>query len=640
MSVRVRDGEVDVALVAGPRTQDWPSVGVRTLSLVCSEFGLSVGVFGGEQLAVQGVIPHADVGGTLIAEDTQGRVHRVRARSIVRFSASAQFPDPFPGWVSEGLIPLQTAKRLLLECDIPWAPKTVILGTGNPAFRFGSQLLELGVSEKVLCVQSYARMEGEKDVDGWEVEKRRFEMVGGRILHAKPVHLESRGAMRWRLKLQDEQGLRIEEVARVVSAGPFRKRGGLREYPPGSLLFELEQTSESHREDDVEGWILEEERARSVALKLVRRLRPDLTDVKDKWESLSKRTRRRLKLLSAHQESGGFSLEFQGKWTRASDLEKIKNHPGTPKEVFQSRMVASAECVEDIACRLCEKACPEEAISIQRGGTEPSFLLESDCTACGKCLTACPSGAISMIHEKSEEGLSEVAIAYRGVHAWSEGQLAVLLNRRGDRLGTGRVSKVENTLVYVEIPSHLLWEARAIMPNQRGVGDAIVGIKRPASDENAIRVEVMLEGEKRLVREGLPLSLAFFELGLARAEDRLLCEDGSCALCDCIVDGTKQRACRTKTRKGMTVERLLVEEDQSDVMCPCAHIRSNEVSDSIENGKLRSPDIVASRSAVGTGKCHGQICSSAFRRMLLAHGIEEAEDWIDWRRPWREWVIN
>ena len=55
--LNVRDGKFDVAITAGPRLADFPSVGVLALSKLCAEMGLTVGIFGGESMTVRGVIP-------------------------------------------------------------------------------------------------------------------------------------------------------------------------------------------------------------------------------------------------------------------------------------------------------------------------------------------------------------------------------------------------------------------------------------------------------------------------------------------------------------------------------------------------------------------------------------------------------
>src|SRR5687767_5665970 len=112
MSFAVRDGSFDVVIVAGPRVDPWPSVGARAISSLCADMGLTVGMLGGDTLVARGVIPLPGTGGLVLAEDVQHRIHRIHARAVVKLSASSLMPDPFPGWRSQGLIPVQTAWKL------------------------------------------------------------------------------------------------------------------------------------------------------------------------------------------------------------------------------------------------------------------------------------------------------------------------------------------------------------------------------------------------------------------------------------------------------------------------------------------------------------------------------------------------
>lgn len=56
VSAIFRDGKFDVVALAGPRVSLWPSIGVKALSLNSAEMGLTVGMFGGEDVSVRGVI--------------------------------------------------------------------------------------------------------------------------------------------------------------------------------------------------------------------------------------------------------------------------------------------------------------------------------------------------------------------------------------------------------------------------------------------------------------------------------------------------------------------------------------------------------------------------------------------------------
>jgi ferredoxin len=643
----VRDGSFDVVVVAGPRVDPWPSSGVRALSSLCAEMGLEVGVIGGDGLTARGVLPLPGTGGLVFAQDAQNRIHRFHARAVVRITAHSQFPDPFPGWRSQGILPLATALRLQSQAEVEWSPCTVVLGTGNRALRFASSLLESGVPE-VYCVESWAQW-GAKRFAGWEVERRRFEMGGGKLIEARPVSLTAKSALLWELRLEDAQGIRVIEVSRVIAGGPFRDSPGVREYPPGSFLFELEQTASASLSENVEGWILEEERGRWLAVKIIRALVTELGPRREELERVLKRTRARLKRYDRHREQP-FTPTYQGKWTSTADARAMRTFSGVPQAAQKFRPVASIECFEEIGCNLCQRVCPKLAIDLSR--KKGLVLSELDCTACGDCLPACPSSATFLIHERENSPTSQITLTWRGAKPWKVGEFATLVNRRGDSLGSGRVSGVQEVtsgaprasqVVQVDVPQHLLWEARQLkrgrVAQQQSAEAFVSELKQTRANEEK-KIEITLNGEKRLVRDRIPVTVALYEIGQGRPEDALFCSDGSCGLCQIDVDGAKKLACQTPVHKGMAIRgdfKSDVENDAS-LLCPCMAVQRQEVIDRVEQGSLRSPESVISITHVGEGRCHGQLCMDSFRRLLLAEGLD-ASQWIDWRFPWSDWVL-
>lgn len=682
----VREGSLDVAILAGPRVGHWPSAGVRALALLCAEMGLTTGMFGGDSMTVRGVIPLPGTGGIVLVEDVQKRIHRIRARAVVKVSLDSRLPDPFSGWRSQGLIPLSTAERLRLESHVSWDPATVVLGTGNEGLRFASRLLEAGAAE-VYCVETSAQW-GAKRFAGWEVEKRRFEAAGGRIVEAKPLSLAPKAALVWELRLQDFRGVRVLDVARVVSAGPFRDLQGVREHPPGSSLFELEQTARPVREDDVEGWVLEEERGRWLAGRIVKALATDLgagerkdwKDRKDRLEQLYRRARGRLKRYFRHRDEP-FTPGYQGKWMAGSDLRFIKAFGGAPKQDHLQRLVASVECFEQIPCNACMVACPEGAIDIGRIPRDRDILTESKCLSCGVCVAACPSSAIVMMRERGDHAMSSLVLPWRGSRPWRVGEYAIAVNRRGESLGSARVvalpepgrpmgkdavmdpptdaapappvpaaPKLERSngvplvsqLVQVELPTHLLWEARGIRRARAPATEDekyMRAVER--SEMSADKVEITLDGERRMARDRIPVTTALFEMGQSRPEDVLYCRDGSCGLCQVTIDGAKKLACQATVHRGMAI-RLTAPPAPTqgpNSLCPCLGVTVEQVVERLTSGSLQSPEAVLAVTHVGEGKCHGQLCGEAFRRVLLDQGVD-ASQWADWRFPWSEWTLT
>lgn len=638
----IRDGYFDLVIAAGPRAEPWPSVGVRSLSSFCAKMGLTVGVFGGESISVKGVIPLQGAGALVLAQDIQGRIHRIHARSVVRVAATGLIADPFKGWDSPALVPLNTAKRLWKNHSVSWDPNTVILGSGNAALQFGCELLDSGVAE-VICVETNPQR-GAKRFSGWEVFRRRFEMAGGKLIEAQPLSLTRQAALLWELRLQDSHGIRVQEVTRVVMAGPFSDLPAIREYPPGSLLLELEQTAGATKEQDIDGWLLEEERGRWLACKIIKALGAQQESNREELESVLKKARSRLKRYQRHYQEP-FTPAYEGKWVAAPDLRKIKECAGVPKAAHLNRPVASIECIESISCNICHLICPERAISVEHG------LDEEKCTGCGVCVRVCPADAIVLLHQREEQSSSLLGLPWRGKRNWKHGELPVILNRHGEVLGSARVVRDKDsppepespvTIVQLEVPSHLLWEARAIKrPKLSAAADEKYFAAVDDSQKQEGKVEITMNGEKRRVRDQVPIATALFELGLARPEDLLHCSDGSCGLCDVNVDGVKKLACQTKIHKGMAVQLpKRPESDPSDeFLCSCQSISAESVIARLQQGKLRSPEAVLSVTHVGEGKCRGQRCMDPFKRLLKEQGMDLSQ-WIDWRFPWSEWTLN
>jgi ferredoxin len=647
MNFSVRDGKFDVVIVAGPRLENWPSVGVRTISIYSAEMGLTVGQYGGEHVTVRGVIPLPGTGGIVLVEDIQKRIHRIRARAIVRMSPPPTLPDPFPGWRSQGLIPLSTAILLKKEAQVKWDAPVAILGTGNRALRFGSHLLETGTSS-VYCIETSTQW-GAKRFAGWEVERRRFEMSGGKLLEARPIQLLPKGPLLWSLRLQDVQGVRILTVGRVVSIGPFQNSQGVREYPPGSLLFDLEQSAAPTLTDDTEGWALEEERGKWLAGKIVKTLVNELGPKRETIAPMFRNAKLRLKRYLKHREEP-FTPSYQGKWMNGSDSKKIRTFQGVPQHEHKNRPIASVECIEEIPCNICQTVCPTSAIQL---GTPPTTrqpkLNEDACTACGLCVAACPSNSIPLIQDQDGGSTSPLTLAWRGVRPWSAGEYASLVNRRGETLGSARITAVSQIpnyegvqLVRVEAPAHLIWEARGLKKSKTAQDpEDPYHYSLRASQSHQEKVEITLNSERRLVRDRIPISLALFEIGQSRPEDILLCKDGSCGMCHISVDGSNKPACQTKIHRGMAIRVPKASEPSSttQMLCPCLSITKEQVIERLKQGKLQSPEAVLSITHVGEGKCHGQLCMDAFKRVLLDQGLDLSQ-WIDWRFPWSDWILT
>jgi Fe-S-cluster-containing hydrogenase component 2 len=423
----------------------------------------------------------------------------------------------------------------------------------------------------------------------WEVERRRFEILGGKIISGQPVGLQGKGGGLWHLKIKDEHGIRVMETSRVVGVGPFDRHFGWREWPAGSFLFELEQSAGDHPGVDQEGWTWEEIRARRLAAKIIKGLGDDLSvsrETRERIEKVQHFARRSLRRMDLIQQRP-FQLDWDGKWLTESKRQFIQSFPGVPQRAHLSRPVASLECFDDIPCNFCEQACPERAIQIRREADGDqvktvTFLNEAQCTACGKCLPACPSRAAILIQENEDGGPSRLTFPVTAPIPRSVP--VTLLNRRGEVLGSGRVvsgqgGEESEDLVTIEVPHHLTWEVRGVRPQRLVKKDLdFPGTEIPKAAESGVTIQ--LDGDSRTVRDAISISQVLFEVGKARPGDTLLCPDGSCGRCSVVVDGVRRSGCQVQAHQGaavVTSPEKTSQEDPAVYLCPCRKITVENV---------------------------------------------------------------
>ena len=643
---RFQGSTFDLALVAGPNLPHWPSVGPRTLSRIATDHGLSVAWLGGAELRPLGVIPGENAGGTVFVEDAQKRIHRIEARAIVRFARPSEIAPVFPGSIGPGCLPGTTGENLLRSQSLRVHSSFGVLGSGNRALEFAIRLLEADPTRRIHLVEPRADWGG-KRYAGWEVFRRRFESLGGKWVEGVPVALvptpsATHEMFEW--KIRDSRGTRVLEVERVFSFGPFDLDEGYREYPAGSLLYELRQSSAATKEGDVDGYARERALAELLGVKLAK-----LLGIKGAGQpprpldSTFNRAKRQWKALGTHFDES-HTFRYAGKFLSTPELRTLREFPGVPRAEPLALAKASIECIEKIECTLCEDACPERAIQIRRRGDPPTFLIEADCTACGVCVKVCPASVPVLLRERTRGSTIEIGFARRNEETYTIGETVELSNRRGESVGIGRVTeiRVEPALLLVEAPIHLQWEARAVRKQARRPSDDPHFTLPDSESFLEGRVSVTLNEEKRLVRDGRLLTETLAETGYLRGEDQLFCRDGSCGRCRLEVDGIKQLACKTRVRKGMQIRlrpKSLREPIVSEYLCPCLRITSEEFRERVRTSRVSDPATALGLTECGTGVCHGQACVPNALRILREEGLS-FERFVDWRFPWVDWKFG
>ncbi|HRK01603.1 MAG TPA: 4Fe-4S dicluster domain-containing protein, partial [Oligoflexia bacterium] len=305
--------------------------------------------------------------------------------------------------------------------------------------------------------------------------------------------------------------------------------------------------------------------------------------------------------------------------------------------------VASLECLENIPCRACADACPENAISILDLADQPT-LLEDKCTGCGICVAVCPAGAAAMIRENTADQKVRLFLPDHTKDIWKPQTAVQLLNRRGDSLTLARVVASQayvnapHRVLEIEVSNVHLWEGRAFRPMQnQHEGDLSAALADPQSLK---RSWVTLNGSKRLCPTGVPLTVALWQLGQKRFEDAFFCEDGSCRMCRVRVDGVDRLACQMIVAEGQTIEFNSQYSGESWV-CPCSRVKAEELDLNKSEGLPQK--LTAEITGFSLGTCKGKWClneCSQFGEDQKPRPAFQGFESSPWRDYWVDDVIE
>lgn len=142
----------------------------------------------------------------------------------------------------------------------------------------------------------------------------------------------------------------------------------------------------------------------------------------------------------------------------------------TGQERLEKGPVAFIECVQNIPCNPCEKACPFHAITVGQPITNLPVLDEEKCRGCGLCLPACPGLAIFRVHYNYTKTTSLVDFPYEYYPLPSPGEEEPCGNRAGEYVTQGKIIKVRNpknnegtAIISVEVPKEYWLQVRTIL---------------------------------------------------------------------------------------------------------------------------------------------------------------------------------
>lgn len=129
----------------------------------------------------------------------------------------------------------------------------------------------------------------------------------------------------------------------------------------------------------------------------------------------------------------------------APSLEELKAHGCLPeKEEYLQGPFIVMECIEGIPCNPCEAACPKKAITVGDPITNLPRVDRKLCVACGICISACPGLAIYRKDYCYSDTEATVSFPFEYLPLPEIGQSVKLVNRCGEEMCDGVVSKVVN----------------------------------------------------------------------------------------------------------------------------------------------------------------------------------------------------
>jgi Fe-S-cluster-containing hydrogenase component 2 len=131
--------------------------------------------------------------------------------------------------------------------------------------------------------------------------------------------------------------------------------------------------------------------------------------------------------------------------------------------------VAVIECVQQIPCNPCEKACPFGAIAVGGDVTALPAIDHNACRGCGLCVSRCPGLAIFVVDASGDD--AKIMLPYEYLPLPAAGDAITALDRSGAPVGRGRVLGVNTAaandgtpVVTVAVAKELANTVRSLRP--------------------------------------------------------------------------------------------------------------------------------------------------------------------------------
>ncbi len=431
----------------------------------------------------------------------------VKAKEIVLATGAAELPVVFPNWTLPGVVGAGAAQTMVNIYRVLPGSTVLMVGSGNVGLIVAYQLLQAGV--RVLAV-----VEAADRVGGYGVHASKIARAGIPILTSTSIkcahgdrEVEAATIVKvdqsWNAIPGTEQTLKVDTIC--VAAG-LRSLGELAwmanckfSYVPelGGYVPAHNEWMESTLEGvyvagDLAG--VEEastamEEGRLGGISVARDLGYLSEDAALEQKQIVTRSLEALRAGSFGEERREAKKRLTGKWKKSKtprerrrtgkatmdvvgypSLKELMESPGfVSSDRLRKGAVAVIECVQDIPCNPCEKACPEGAIKVGTVITNLPALDEEKCTGCGLCIPACPGLCIFLVDMTFSSREALIGFPYEFMPLPTPGDRVGALDRSGRCVCQATVVRVRNPsrydrtpIVHIVVPREHAQEVRFI----------------------------------------------------------------------------------------------------------------------------------------------------------------------------------
>jgi len=148
--------------------------------------------------------------------------------------------------------------------------------------------------------------------------------------------------------------------------------------------------------------------------------------------------------------------------------DKLFELPGFPdEEDLEDGPVAVVECPEEIACNVCEAACPFGAIKVGREIKSVPEIDPEKCVGCGQCVSQCPGLAVYLVDMNYTDEKALLTIPYEFSPLPEEGESVTGITREGNKSSPVKVEGVDEkengtAIVKILVPKPEIHRIRGI----------------------------------------------------------------------------------------------------------------------------------------------------------------------------------